>query len=124
MLLDILPNTSVNILVNTLVNTLVDILVNILVNTLIDILVNTLIDILVNTLIDILVNILVDTLADTLVDITYFTIKLPNPSNCLKKLDSTNSYYISLISSLLNKEPVYIILILDLEDISISFLYI
>jgi hypothetical protein len=108
MLLDILPNTSVNILVNTLVNTLVDILVNIL----------------VNTLIDILVNILVDTLADTLVDITYFTIKLPNPSNCLKKLDSTNSYYISLISSLLNKEPVYIILILDLEDISISFLYI
>ena len=54
----------------------------------------------------------------------YSTIKLPNLLNCLKKLNSTNSYYASSISLLLNKKSVYIILILDLEDISISFLYI
>ena len=54
----------------------------------------------------------------------YFTIKLPNPSNCLKKLSSTNSCYVFSISSLSNKEPVYVVLILDLEDISISFLHV
>ena len=41
----------------------------------------------------------------------YSTIKLPNPSNCLKKLSSTNSYYASSISLLLNKKSVYIILV-------------
>jgi hypothetical protein len=38
-------------------------------------------------------------------------------------LGSSNLYYNSLISSLLNKEPTYVVLVLDLEDISVSFLY-
>jgi hypothetical protein len=42
----------------------------------------------------------------------------------LKKLTITNLYYISLFLLLLNKEPTYVILISNLEDISISFLYI
>ena len=54
----------------------------------------------------------------------YSTIELPNPSNCLKKLGSTNLCYASLILSLLNKEPAYVVLILDLEDIFVSFLHI
>jgi len=60
----------------------------------------------------------------TILIVTYSTIELPNLSNCLKKLGSTNSCYASSISSLLNKEPAYVVLTLDLEDISISFLYI
>jgi hypothetical protein len=39
-------------------------------------------------------------------------------------LSSSNLYYNSLILSLLNKKPTYVILILDLEDISISFLHV
>jgi hypothetical protein len=39
-------------------------------------------------------------------------------------LGSTNSRYASLISSLLNKEPTYVVLTLDLEDISVSFLHV
>ena len=54
----------------------------------------------------------------------YSTIKLPNPLNCPKKLGSTNSYYASSISSLSNKEPAYVVLTSDSEDISISFLHI
>ena len=54
----------------------------------------------------------------------YSTIELPNPSNCPKKLGSTNSCYVFLISLLSNKEPAYVVLILDLEDISIFFLYV
>ena len=56
--------------------------------------------------------------------ITYSTIELPNPSNCLKKLGSTNSCYASSISSLSNKKPVYVVLTSDLKDISVSFLHV
>jgi hypothetical protein len=38
-------------------------------------------------------------------------------------LSAANLYYNSLILLLLNKEPMYVILILDLEDISVSFLH-
>jgi hypothetical protein len=37
---------------------------------------------------------------------------------------STNLHYASLILLLLNKEPTYVVLILDLEDISVSFLHV
>jgi hypothetical protein len=39
-------------------------------------------------------------------------------------LSSSNLYYNSLILSLLNKKYTYVILILDLEDISVSFLHV
>jgi hypothetical protein len=39
-------------------------------------------------------------------------------------LSSTNSRYASLILLLLNKEPTYVVLILDLEDIFVSFLHV
>jgi len=42
----------------------------------------------------------------------------------LKRLGSPNLCYNSLISSLLNKEPTYVVLTLDLEDISVSFLHV
>jgi hypothetical protein len=39
-------------------------------------------------------------------------------------LNSPNLYYNSSILLLLNKEPTYVVLILDLEDISVSFLHV
>jgi hypothetical protein len=39
-------------------------------------------------------------------------------------LSSSNLYYNSLILLLLNKKPTYVMLILDFEDISVSFLYV
>jgi hypothetical protein len=39
-------------------------------------------------------------------------------------LSATNLYYNSLILLLLNKEPTYVVLILDLEDILESFLHV
>jgi hypothetical protein len=39
-------------------------------------------------------------------------------------LSSTNLRYASLFLLLLNKEPMYVILTLDLEDISVFFLYV
>jgi hypothetical protein len=39
-------------------------------------------------------------------------------------LSSPNLCYNFLISSLSNKKPTYVILILDLEDISVSFLHV
>jgi hypothetical protein len=39
-------------------------------------------------------------------------------------LSSPNLYYNSLILLLLNKEPTYVVLRLDLEDISVSFLHV
>jgi hypothetical protein len=39
-------------------------------------------------------------------------------------LGGTNSCYDSSISSLLNKEPMYVVLVSNLEDISISFLHV
>jgi len=40
-----------------------------------------------------------------------------------KMLGATNLRYNSSISSLLNKELIYVVLTLDLEDISVSFLH-
>jgi hypothetical protein len=45
----------------------------------------------------------------------------PNPT---KRLGGTNLCYASLISSLLNKEPMYNVLTTNLEDISVSFLHV
>jgi hypothetical protein len=39
-------------------------------------------------------------------------------------LGSPNLFYNSSILSLSNKEPTYVMLILDLEDISVSFLHV
>jgi hypothetical protein len=55
--------------------------------------------------------------------ITYPTITLVNPSPWSKRLSSTNLCYASSILLLLNKEPTYVVLTLDLEDISVSFLH-
>jgi hypothetical protein len=54
-----------------------------------------------------------------------YSITKPNTLlNLIKRLSSTNLYYASLILLLLNKEPMYIMLISNLEDISVFFLYI
>jgi hypothetical protein len=39
----------------------------------------------------------------------------------IKRLSITNLRYASLILLLLNKEPTYVVLTLDLEDIFVSF---
>jgi hypothetical protein len=56
--------------------------------------------------------------------ITYSTTKLPTLLNRLKSLSITNLYYVSLILLLLNKEPIYVMLISNLEDASVSFLHV
>jgi hypothetical protein len=54
----------------------------------------------------------------------YSTIEWVNPSSRLIFLGVTNSCYNSLISSLLNKEPIYVVLVFDLEDILVLFLHV
>jgi hypothetical protein len=56
--------------------------------------------------------------------VTYFTIELVNPTSWSKCLGTTNSCYDSSISSLSNKDPIYIVLVSDPEDISVSFLHV
>jgi len=56
--------------------------------------------------------------------ITYSTTKSVNPLSRSKSLGSTNSHYNSLISSLLNKDPTYVVLISNSEDTSVSFLHV
>jgi hypothetical protein len=57
-------------------------------------------------------------------NLTYFTIELVNPISWSKCLGTTNLCYNSSISSLLNKDPMYIVLVSNPEDISISFLHV
>jgi len=56
--------------------------------------------------------------------VTYSTTESVNPLSWSKSLGSTNSHYKSLISSLLNKEPTYVVLTSNLEDTSVSFLHV
>jgi hypothetical protein len=56
--------------------------------------------------------------------ITYSTSKPANPVSRPLFLGTTNLPYAFLILLLLNKEPTYVVLTLDLEDISISFLHV
>jgi hypothetical protein len=56
--------------------------------------------------------------------ITYSTIESANLSKALKSLSTTNTSYNSSISSLLNKEPTYVVLASNSEDISVSFLHV
>jgi hypothetical protein len=56
--------------------------------------------------------------------LTYSTIESANPSKAPKSLSITNTSYNSLISSLSNKEPTYVLLASNLEDISVSFLHV
>jgi hypothetical protein len=55
--------------------------------------------------------------------ITYSTITLVNSSPWSVFLGTTNFYYASSIPSLSDKEPIYVMLSSDLEDISVSFLH-
>jgi hypothetical protein len=56
--------------------------------------------------------------------ITYSTTKCVNLLSALKRLSTTNLRYASLILLLLNKEPTYAVLTLDLEYIFVSFLHV
>jgi hypothetical protein len=58
------------------------------------------------------------------VHITYSITEPDTSPNPTKRLGGTNSCYASSISSLLNKEPMYIVLASNLEDVSVSFLYV
>jgi hypothetical protein len=58
------------------------------------------------------------------ISVTYSIIELVTLSSWSKMLSSPNLCYNSLISSLSNKEPTYVVLILDLKDISVSFLHV
>lgn len=53
--------------------------------------------------------------------LTYSIIELVTSSSWSKRLGSPNSCYNSSISSLLNKEPMYVVLASDSEDASIFF---
>jgi hypothetical protein len=57
----------------------------------------------------------------SLLTITYSTITSVNLLRRLKRLSSTNLRYASLILSLLNKKPMYVILASNLEDLLVSF---
>jgi hypothetical protein len=56
--------------------------------------------------------------------VTYSTITLVNPSRWSVFLSTTNFYHASSISSLSNKEPMYVVLSSDSEDISVSVLHV
>jgi hypothetical protein len=56
--------------------------------------------------------------------LTYSTIEWVNPSSGSIFLSATNSCYNSSISSLSNKEPIYVILASNSEDILVSFLHV
>ena len=54
-------------------------------------------------------------------ELTYSTIEPAKPSNPPKMLGTTNTSYKSLILSLSNKEPAYVVLAANSKDISASF---
>jgi hypothetical protein len=56
--------------------------------------------------------------------ITYSTIEWVNPSSGSIFLGATNLYYNSSISSLSNKEPIYVVLASNSEDILVLFLHV
>jgi hypothetical protein len=56
--------------------------------------------------------------------VTYSTIEWVNLSSGSIFLSATNLCYNSSISSLLNKEPIYVVLASDSEDILVSFLHV
>jgi hypothetical protein len=70
-------------------------------------------------------NSLIEVVRLLIIRLLTYSITKPNTlPNLTKRLSGTNLYYVSLILLLLNKEPMYIVLVSNLEDISVFFLYI